>query len=211
MYETAREALAAYRKLQDRLDYQLEEHIDGHILHTDAVVRDGSLTSLVTSRYVGKPVDFADGKPLGSHQLPHEPRHHAFAAQVVETLGITTGCVHLEFFETPDNDLVFLEIGNRVGGAGVITAHHRHTGVHLPSWEIAARLGLNPVPAQQPSGRYHGWLVLPGHHLPPGGDHNIAVPRRLREHPCMDRLHVLAPGTPCPPRSPTRNGKHRSS
>ncbi|QLJ00581.1 ATP-grasp domain-containing protein [Streptomyces sp. NEAU-sy36] len=198
VYETARQALCAYRKLENRRDHQLEEYIEGHVLHTDGVVRDGRLITLVTSRYVGKPVDYVAGRPLGSHQIPPDPRHHGFAQRVVDALGITTGSVHLEYFETPDDDLVFLEIGNRVGGAGVVTAHHRHTGSHLPSLEIAAYLGLAPRPPAQPSGRYHGWLVFPGHHLPAGGHHRITVPPRLRDHPCVDRMHVLPPTRPLP-------------
>lgn len=194
VYDTVPEALGAFRALDDPGGFELEEYIEGDILHADALVGDGKLLHLVTSRYVNKPVDFAHGMPLGSYQLPHEERHHAFAQRVVDTLGIASGCVHLEFFETPTGELVFLEIANRMGGAGVVGAHLRHTGVHLPSYEIALRLSIAPPAPQAPTGRFHGWLVFPGHHLPAHPAPDVTVPRRLREHPAVDRVHTLAPG-----------------
>ena len=197
-YATAREALTAYRRLDNPRDFQLEEYIEGDILHADGLVEDGRLVHLVVSRYITKPMDFVTGAPLGSYQLPHDDAHFAFAARVVEVLGITEGCLHLEMFETPEGELVFLEVANRVGGAGVITAHERHTGVHLPTHEIAIRLGLpRPEPAKA-TGRHHAWLVFPGHHLPPGSTVDVTVPDHLAHHPCVDRLHRLGPDQPLP-------------
>lgn len=197
VYTTAREAAAAQRALDDPDAYQLEEYIAGDLLHADGLVSAGRLTHVVTSRYVNKPLDFADGRPLGSHQLPPDPRHHHFASRAVEALGITSGSVHLEYFETPQGEFVFLEIANRMGGAGVVTAHMRHTGIHLPSHEIALRLGLPSPPPTPPTGRFHGWLVVPGHHLA-HTKWSINVPRWLHTHPCLDTLHVLDPTSPLP-------------
>ncbi|MER5887921.1 hypothetical protein ABT160_29235 [Streptomyces sp. NPDC001941] len=198
VYDTAREALSAYRRLADPRDFQLEEYVDGEILHADGLVSDGELVHLVVSRYITKPVDFVAGSPLGSYQLPHSDAHFAFAARVVEELGIAEGCLHLEMFETGGGELVFLEVANRVGGAGVITAHERHTGVHLPTHEIAIRLGLPRPEPEKATGRHHAWLVFPGHHLPAGTTVRVTVPDHLADHPCVDRLHRLAPDQPLP-------------
>lgn len=198
VYETAMDALGAYWKLDKRHDYQLEEYVEGEILHADGLVSGGALVDLVVSRYVNKPIDFVGGRPLGSHQIPFDPRHRAFAEQVVKVLEIEEGSLHLEMFETPQRDLIFLEVANRVGGAGVITAHLRHRGVHLPAHEIAIRLGLDrPEPAAA-SGRYHGWLVFPGHHLERERGHTITIPDHLRAHSCVDKVYQLAPTDPLP-------------
>lgn len=198
VHASAADAVAAWRELAQREDYQLEEYIEGELLHADGLIHDGVLVDLVVSRYVNKPVDFAYGVPLGSYQLPDEPRYRAFAQQVVTQLDIREGCLHLEMFETGDGELVFLEVANRMGGAGVVDAHQRHSGLHLPSHEIAIRLGLERPPALPRSGRYHGWLVFPGHHLPRETGHRIDVPAPLRDHACVDRLHQLAPEQPLP-------------
>ncbi|MCZ7460688.1 ATP-grasp domain-containing protein [Streptomyces sp. WMMC940] len=198
VHETARAALSAFRKLPNPEEFQLEEHIDGDILHADGLVDGGRLVNLAVSRYVNKPVQYASGVPLGSHQESCTPAHRAFAEQVVAVLGIEEGCIHLEFFETADGELVFLEVANRVGGAAVISTHEQHTGVHLPSHEIAIRLDLERPPADRPTGRHHGWLAFPGHHLAADGVPEIHVPEWVRTHPCVDRIHILAPGRQCP-------------
>ncbi|WP_236241609.1 acetyl-CoA carboxylase biotin carboxylase subunit family protein [Streptomyces sp. CC228A] len=198
VHETARDALSAYWRLPDPAAFQLEEHIDGDILHADGLVQDGRLVDLSVSRYVNKPVEYAAGTPLGSHQEPHTPEQRAFAQQVVTALGIEEGSLHLEFFETAEGERVFLEVANRVGGAAVVPLHERHTGVHLPSHEIAVRLGLDRPATGRPSGRYHGWLAFPGHHLPGGTPAAVTVPEALRTHPCADRVHTLAPGQASP-------------
>ncbi len=196
VHRTAAEALTAYAQLSNPVDYQLEEYVEGDILHADGLVCDGVLVNLVVSKYVNKPIDFVHGRPLGSYQLPRNERHHAFATRVVEALEIEAGCLHLEFFETAGQELVFLEVANRMGGAGVVSAHARHCGIHLPSHEIAIRLGLRRPEPMQPSGRYHGWLVFSGHHLGARGPHLISVPRNLRVHPCVDNFYILGPHEP---------------
>ncbi|WP_051806118.1 ATP-grasp domain-containing protein [Streptomyces sp. NRRL F-2747] len=196
VFPSARRALAAHRALAEPRAYELEEYVDGDILHTDGLVQDGVLVHSVTSRYVGKPADYAAGIPLGSHQLPPDERYEDLARRTVAALGIDCGTVHLEFFETAGSELVFLEVANRMGGAGVVDAHLRHTGIHLPSHEIALRLGLPRPAPDTPSGRYHGWLVVPGHHLPADRPHTAALPGHLADHPCADRIHTLPPGAP---------------
>ncbi|MFB9156561.1 ATP-grasp domain-containing protein [Chromobacterium violaceum] len=193
IYPAMDQAWAAFAELQDGEDWQLEEYIEGSIHHADGLVQAGQLVDLTVSRYLNKPVDFAEGSPLGSYQLPTDPRHFAFAVDVVQALGIRDGCLHLEFFETADKRLVFLEVANRMGGAGVVDAHWRHGGIHLPSHEIAIRLGL-PRPRPQPgSGRFHGWLVFPGHHLGEG-EADLRLPEDLASDPRVDRLHTLPAG-----------------
>ncbi len=193
VHRSAGEALIAYAKLPNQVDYQLEEYVEGDILHADGLVCDGVLVNLVVSKYVNKPIDFVDGRALGSYQLPRNARYHAFAARVVEVLEIEAGCLHLEFFETAGQELVFLEVANRMGGAGVVGAHARHCGIHLPSHEISIRLGLRRPEPMRPSGRYHGWLVFSGHHLGARGPHLISVPNNLRSHPCVDNFNILGP------------------
>ncbi|MBB1259044.1 ATP-grasp domain-containing protein [Streptomyces alkaliterrae] len=193
VHETAREALGAYQKLADPEGFQLEEHIDGDILHADGLIVDREIVDLAVSRYVNKPVEYANGVPLGSHQEECTEEQRRLAQRVVSVLGIEEGSLHLEFFETESGELVFLEVANRVGGAAVVPMHERHTGVHLPSHEIAVRLGLERPPAGRPSGRYHGWLAFPGHHLPPGRPRRTHLPEWVRAHPCTDRIHLLGP------------------
>ena len=200
IHEDARAALEHYWSLPDHADYELEEFIEGTLHHADAVVDGGLVHGLVVSRYIGNPAGFAAGAPVATSQLPHEPRYAAFTDDCVAALGITEGCIHLEFFETADGRLVFLEIANRVGGAGIIDAHLRHTGIHLPSHEIAVRLGLPRPQPGRPSGRYHGFALFPGHQLPDPENWEVDLPEELRAHPCVDHIHT-------PPREAEQSAK----
>jgi hypothetical protein len=122
---------------------------------------------------------------------------------VVGALGITEGCVHLEFFETAEGELVFLEIANRVGGAGIVEAYERHTGVHLPTHEIAVRLGRpRPLP-KAASGRFHGFALFPGHGFATDRPWTATVPDALRRDPRVDAVHLLDPRD-----RPTGDGGH---
>ncbi|MER6214329.1 hypothetical protein ABT213_09730 [Streptomyces sp. NPDC001674] len=198
VYAGPAEAVARLRALPDPEAHQLEEYVDGSILHADALVVAGRPRHCVVSRYVNTPARYAAGHPLGSVQLPADQSRDTYVAQVVSALGITAGTIHLEFFETPSGERVFLEIANRMGGAGVVTAHLRHTGIHLPSHEIAALLGTAPPAPRPRSGRHHGWLVVPGHPLPTRSRPAADLPAHLLGHRCIDRVHRPAPGSPPP-------------
>jgi hypothetical protein len=180
-----------------RPDLEFEEYVEGDILYADGIVDGGKVIGFSVSKYVNTPLQFIAGLPLGAAHVPADP-HGDFVTRAVEAAKIQEGCFHLEFFSTPQGETVFLEIANRVGGAGVIGAHLEHTGVHLPGHEIAIRLGLPLPQPRPPSGKYHGWLVFPGHHLPAGGSASVGFPEHLRTHPCVDRVHTLAPGAPLP-------------
>ena len=191
-------ALAAHRALGSPAGHELEEFVDGDLYHADALVVAGEVHDLVPSRCVNRWLEFITGTPVGSYQVPDDGRHREFAQRAVDALGITEGCIHLEYFDAPGRGLVFLEIANRVGGGGIITAHLRHTGIHLPAHEIAVRLGLDRPRPQAPTGRHHGWLVFPGHDLPADRPHRIEIPQRILDDPRLDRLHTLPPGAPPP-------------
>ncbi len=198
IYQTAQAAVSAHARLSDPDAVQIEEYIDGAVLHADALVDDGKVMNLVTSRYVGAPVDFANGYPFASYQVPSDKRYEDFTASVVRALGITEGCLHLEFFETKDAELVFLEVANRLGGAGIVTSHYRHTGVHLPSHEIAIRLGWSRPAIDRPSGRFHGFLLVPGHGAGSQSNFRVQIPEHLRDSQLVDQIHQLDAGAALP-------------
>ncbi len=200
IHATAEEAVAAYRELASCDDFQLEEYIEGDILFADGLVAGGKLISFAVSKYINTPLDFIDGKPLGAFHVPAGEQYREFVLSVLAALDVQAGCIHLEFFRTPLGEPVFLEIANRVGGAGVVDAYLRRTGLHLPSYEIAIRMGTTLPAPGPPSGKYHAWLVFPGHHLPAGSMVSLVIPAHLREHPCVDRLHMLGPADPLPDR-----------
>lgn len=145
--------------------YQVEEFIRGDVLHFDGLVAQGEVLTTTASRYVGTCLGFASGEPLGSFHFPLCSKAAQWVTRVLAAVGIRNGSFHLEAIEAPDA-LVFLEVGNRVGGADVVATFELATGVHLPSEELRILIGDGPsrdLPQTQTAGLWHGWFVFPGH------------------------------------------------
>lgn len=176
--------------------YEIEEFVGGDILHFDGLMANGELLTIAASRYVGTCLGYAQGQPLGSFHFPITPLYREWAKQALAAVGIRQGCFHLEAIE--HNGLVFLEVGNRVGGADVVPTFELATGVHLPSEELRILLDGRPshrLPSTQVSNAWHGWFVFPGHTHggePYGG---IAGASRYRHDTSVIRWVELELGT----------------
>lgn len=177
-------------------EYEIEEFVDGDILHFDGLVVNGELLTIAASRYVGTCLGYAQGQPLGSFHFPITPLYREWVTQALAAVGIRQGSFHLEAIE--HNGLVFLEVGNRVGGADVVPTFELATGVHLPSEELRILLDgrpSRPLPPTQVSNAWHGWFVFPGHAH--GGDPywGIVGASRYRHDASVIRWSELELGT----------------
>ncbi|MGW1071454.1 ATP-grasp domain-containing protein [Streptomyces sp. NPDC002537] len=156
-------ALCAERSLDD---LEIEEFVQGDILHVDGVLdAEGKPLFLCTSRYTSSCLDYeALGAPLGSvFQTDPEVRDRCedFAVSCLAALGLRSSAFHLELFDTGE-ELVFLEVGARVPGADVSYVINDVHGVNL--WRLWTDVLLGrpvdlPVPDPSLSG---GWLIIQG-------------------------------------------------
>lgn len=209
VFDTMEAALSAIRSRRSgvaRLDsptpatggYELEEFVTGDILHFDGLVAQGKVLTLTASRYIGTCLDYANGKPLGSYHFPVSPTTSEWVNAALRAVGIRQGSFHLEAIESGD-ELVFLEVGNRVGGADVVATFEYATGVHLPSEELRLLLDgepSRPLPPTQTHGRWHGWFVFPGHTLEEETYEGIAGIDAFRGDPSLVRWVELSAGAP---------------
>ncbi|MFI0817429.1 acetyl-CoA carboxylase biotin carboxylase subunit family protein [Streptomyces sp. NPDC021098] len=158
----------ALKELLPTLDlnrYEVEEFITGTIFHVDGYADDDAeIPFQVVSRYVNDCLAFGSGEPLGSVVLRHSAlrdRIEAFSQEYVKALGMRTMPFHLELFLTPAGELVFLEVGGRVGGSEVPHLLNKLFGVNLYEVWLRSLSGETvsvPPKSGDPSG---GWLVLP--------------------------------------------------
>lgn len=141
---------------------QIEEFVEGPILHFDGFVREGEVELIQPSRYHGTCLGYARGESLGSLQFD-DPALAEVAARYVRACGIENGAFHLEMIQT-ESGPCFLEIAPRVGGAGVNDAMRLRWGIDLVAADIATQAGM-PVPAyaSNATGEHYGWYVVPGH------------------------------------------------
>ncbi|WP_375754318.1 acetyl-CoA carboxylase biotin carboxylase subunit family protein [Corallococcus exercitus] len=158
-------------------DGDLEEYVEGTILHVDGVSEGGAPLLMVASRYINTPLEYVGGKPLGSMQFKLSEDYRAFFTASLRAVGITDGAFHLEVIEGP-RGLVFMEVANRAGGGDIIPTTEASTGLHIPSEEIKVLLrkqrrllGIpddgepRSTPFLKDSGPWFGWFCIPGHQL----------------------------------------------
>ncbi|WP_418958905.1 ATP-grasp domain-containing protein [Streptomyces tritici] len=159
-------ALTALLEGADTAGLELEEFVEGPIYHVDGFADEqGGIPFMAVSRYINDCLSYeAGGQPLGSVVVQASPlraRMEEFARRCVAALGMTSMPFHLELFLTPDDELVFLEIAGRIGGAEVPYLTEKLFGVNLfQPWLEALCEGRATLPAQagDPSG---GWLIIP--------------------------------------------------
>jgi hypothetical protein len=182
-------------------DYQVEAFINGPIHHYDGLVRNGRILALTSSRYIGTCLAYMDrARPLGSYQLTTTAHTHAWVSRVLAAVALREGSFHLEAI-IDKGQPVFLEIGNRVGGADVVPTFELATGLHLPSLELRIHVsevddGRFPQTMASPSS--FGWFVFPGH----GQAHTLYAglsgARPFRDSPNIIQWHELPKGAPLP-------------
>lgn len=151
--------------------YEAEEFVEGSVFHLDGIVRDGVIRWLCPSRYVSTAFAFQhQSAPMISVTLDDRSlvtRIADFTASVLRGIGLTDSAFHLELFHTPGDELVFLEIGNRFGGAAVPVQHRLCYGIDLAREAVLActgepsKLAGPAVMLDRPGVRASGWLFIP--------------------------------------------------
>ncbi len=177
--------------------FEVEEYIEGTILHIDGLVKEGKLILCIASEYLGTCLDYANGYPLGSFQIETSSEMKQWTQQCVQAVDIQQGCFHLEAIST-SKGLVFLEIANRVGGADVVKTFEMATGIHLPSAELSLITNEMTQPQSKKNSDKYGWFVFPGHHIASGYCH-ISLPQWLNYHASVIELFQLDSQTACKP------------
>ncbi|RMQ47083.1 Biotin carboxylase [Pseudomonas cichorii] len=146
--------------LADFSGYEVEEYIEGDIYHVDAILAAGSMPYFKVSKYLNTCLDFRNGQPLGSVTVDN-PRFIeaalAFTEEVCTRLNLKNQAIHLELIECR-GELVFLEIGGRVGGGEIPFVAMRSEGIDL--FDLWTRAALkDPVPAVKTL--ITGFLMMP--------------------------------------------------
>jgi len=145
--------------------WDLEEYIAGALLHIDGLVDpQGKVTLAVPSRYFNTCLDFTLGAPLGAIMLePGTPLHErvtSFSVQCIEAIGLKACPFHLEVFHSTSDELVFLEVGARVGGADVPSVMHQATGINLFGEWVNMSMGQRAT-LSAPVTSIGAWLMFP--------------------------------------------------
>ena len=151
-------------------EYECEERIDGDVCQVDGVVADGEVLALRAARCINTDLEFAQGRRAGwvmNDDAELEGRLRAFTVRVLAALAIRTSAFHLEVFKAPCEgapggyDLVFLEIGARMGGAQIPHMWRDLFGIDLQDVWLRLQLDEPVLSPLRTSGTIGGFLLVP--------------------------------------------------
>ena len=179
---------------------ECEEYIEGDIYHVDGLAVAGEILALKPAKYLNTCLDFARGRPLGSVGVDNASvveEMASFTGRVLAALGLVTGAFHLELIRRPSppggEQVVFLEIGGRVGGAEIPFIWRDVYGFDLIGEWLRVQLGEPPrVPETPPGGEVAGFLIVPEPEAVPC--RVIAAPSLARRVPFLYEEVLPAPG-----------------
>ncbi len=140
----------------------VEKFISGDIYHFDGLIYDGKVIFVIGSMYLGDCLNFTKGRPLASVQLNTTEQYHCWIIKCLNAVGICTGAFHLEGI-MHNNEMYFLEVGNRSGGAGVVSCTKEATDINLLQEEVKMAIGYGNYHFPKPifSNNVFGWFVIP--------------------------------------------------
>ncbi|WP_310550230.1 ATP-grasp domain-containing protein [Paenibacillus glufosinatiresistens] len=147
----------------------LEEFITGREFHCDSIVSAGEVVFSSVSQYLFNCLDIAtQGKPPASITIPdgsgleHVDLIRDINRRAISALGINNSVTHAELFLTAEGEVVFGEIGARIGGAQVMPPCIRNThGIDLFDAISELELGLYEPKRRTPSDQFTGMVCFP--------------------------------------------------
>lgn len=146
--------------------FEIDEYISGTLFHCDGIIKNGKLLLFSAGKYNAPCLNFAKGSPLGTLFIteddPIKQRLLHFTQQIVNILLPPDGGIHLEVFQTPADELVFLEIAARMPGSFVIPAYEKMTSINMEEWYFKVQMELPlPVIQKKTNITYTSWMTFP--------------------------------------------------
>ncbi|MFI0260547.1 ATP-grasp domain-containing protein [Streptomyces sp. NPDC017056] len=153
LVETPRDLPAAVGALGADVPFLVEEFVRGEEFSAEGVVIGGSTYILGVTRKQTGPgfVETGHRMPAGLDAAT-EATARADVARAVSAVGVTHGIVHVEFWVTPEHEVVLGELHARPGGDFVhALVEHTRPGFELYGALLDDLLGERPPPVPAPS------------------------------------------------------------
>ena len=156
--------------LSEKYNYIAQEFIDFPIYNLDGLYSNGEIQRIGVSRYFSTCLEFQKGGFLGSIEIDESPRRRGivnYAEKILKAMCSIDETItfHIEIFvdhnAMPGKACTFLEMGARVGGAGIpfIWREVYNYDIMWMQYELSCGRGLSSIPINRESGRA-GWLLI---------------------------------------------------
>lgn len=168
--------ISNYNELKNYIDKKqinskdlLEEFIEGAEFHCDSIVYKGEVVFSSVSQYLYNCLDIAtQNKPPASITFPENLNYKYVELikdinkKAISALGINNSVTHAELFVTSEGEVVFGEIGARIGGAQVMPPCIKNThGIDLFDAISELELGVFQLNQKPTENKYTGMICFP--------------------------------------------------
>ena len=151
--------------LSSDYEFEIDEFIDGELLHCDSVLIDGQRKFFMVGKCSFPLARFFEGKPVGSIPIIDEKLFEqlkAFNDKVLKKLHGTNGVYHLEvFLQRKTKEIIFLEIAARTGGASITNVYEKIFGINLEEINYKIQMNLLKDLNIKKNSIYAGFLNFP--------------------------------------------------
>ena len=146
-------------------DFEIDEFIDGQLFHCDAMIINGKVEFFMIGKCSFALSRFFEGKPVGSIPVIDSElfsRIEHFNSEVFKALNCPDGAYHLELFlQNSTQELVFLEIAARTGGALITNVYEKVFGFNIEETNYLIQMGLTNKVNVRKQNIYAGFLNFP--------------------------------------------------
>lgn len=146
-------------------NFEIEEYIDGDLLHCDSIIKSGEVI-FMQAGYGSYPcMEIANGKNIGTYILLNDSdlykQVRCFNQKVLSSLNPPDGTTHMEIFLKKNGELIFLEISARPPGGDIRWMYQQFNGVDIEEAHFKIRMGLDyPMQPSEIQG-YSAFMYIP--------------------------------------------------
>ncbi len=169
----------------------IERSVSGSEHSCEVLIADGETSVLCIGQKVKSPAPYRVDMSVQYPAPLSEAQENTIANMcrlAVSALGLTRGVAHVEFAYTADGPVLF-ELGARCGGGHTPQVAHAVTGVNefIVACEMACGDPPSTLAALYKRGADYRFLIFP-----PGRIRSVYLPERVRNHPDVLDVEVLA-------------------
>ena len=155
----------ANHALAHNYNFEIDEFIDGELFHCDAMIINNVVEFFMVGKCSFALARFFEGKPVGSIPIIDTElfaRIEHFSNKVFKILNCHNGAYHLELFlQKNTNELIFLEIAARTGGALITNVYEKVFGINIEEINYLIQMELIDKVIVNKQNIYAGFLNFP--------------------------------------------------
>lgn len=138
--------LIAEKIVKHEYEFEVDEFIDGELVHCDAMIIDNQIKFFMAGKCSFALARFFDGKPVGSIPINNMELFNKikeFCLEVFKKLKCFSGAYHMEvFLKKHTQEIVFLEIGARTGGALITNVYEKLFNINIEETNYKIQMGI---------------------------------------------------------------------